>query len=141
VTRVPAALPLLLALASSASLTGCATSGPREGAGPRGPSSADEQEAERAYEQLLRAHADLHAARAQAQPPGAAADCARIGQLRDNICALAGRICEIADREPPGSTAAEHCADGKTRCKDAIDAARTRGCPTKNGLPAPSPSR
>jgi hypothetical protein len=132
VTRLPTALLLLAALA------GCATSGPREGSEPPGPSAADEEEAERAYQQLLKAHADLHAAQAQAQPQ---ADCARIGQLRDNICALAGRICEIANREPPGSTAAAHCADGKARCRTAIDAVRTRGCPTKNGLPDPAPSR
>jgi len=139
VTRLPTAF-LLLAFPLAA-LAGCATSyGPREGSEP-GPSAADEEEAERAYQQLLRAHADLHAAQAQAQPQAAPADCARIGQLRDNICALAGRICEIANREPPGSTAAEHCADGKARCKTAIDAARTRGCPTKNGLPDPAPSR
>lgn len=138
-TRLPAAL-LLLAFPVAA-LAGCATSGPREGSGPAGAASPDEQEADRAYDQLLSADVDLHAAQVQAQPQTAPPDCARIGRLRDNICALAGRICEIADRQPPGSTAAEHCADGKARCKTAIDAARTRGCPTKNVLPDPSPSR
>jgi len=132
---------LLLAFPITA-LAGCATAhGPREGSGPAGASSTDDQEAARAYEQLLSAHADLHRAQAQAQPQASPADCARIGQLRDNICALAGRICEIADRQPSGSTAAEHCADGKARCKTAIDAARTRGCPTKNVVPDRSPSR
>ena len=88
---------------------------------------SEEQEATRAHEELRRLDAELRAADAQAVAP----DCARIGQLRDNICALAARICQIAERQPPGSTTAERCTDGKARCKSAVESAQARGCPKK----------
>jgi hypothetical protein len=107
-------------------LAGCAAS-VREGPTrpPAETAPAEEQEAARAYEELRRLDADLHAADAQAAVP----DCARVGQLRDNICALAARICQIADGQPPGSPTAERCADAKTRCKNAVEQAQARGCP------------
>jgi hypothetical protein len=118
VTRFAAALFMV---------AGCAVYGPHE-RGPTTPAAtADEQELARAYDELRRADGDLHAASAQAAAP----DCARIGELRDNICALAARICQIADRQPPGSTAVDQCNDGKARCKAAIDGAQARGCPPK----------
>ena len=101
------------------------------------PPGVREKELQQAAEEIRRRDGELEQLGLQPAPP----DCTHIGQLRDNICALAGRICEIADRQPSGSTAAEHCADGKARCKTAIDAARTRGCPTKNVVPDRSPSR
>lgn len=88
---------------------------------------SEEQEATRAHDELRRLDTELRAADAQAAAP----DCARIGQLRDNICALAARICQIAERQPPGSTTADRCADSKTRCKNAVDNAEARGCPKK----------
>jgi len=108
-------------------LAGCAAA-PRERPGPTTPAAtADEQELARAYDDLRRADGDLQHAAAQAATP----DCARIGELRDNICALAARICQIAERQPAGSTAADQCNDGKARCKAAIEGAQARGCPPK----------
>ncbi len=94
---------------------------------PRESPPAEEQEATRAHDELRRLDAELRGADAQAVAP----DCARIGQLRDNICALAARICQIAERQPAGSTTAERCADGKTRCRNAVENAQARGCPKK----------
>ena len=116
-------LPAVLLLAA------CASAGPERP--PRPPleaSPAEEAELARAYDELLRLDTDLGGLDAQAT---AAPDCERIGQLRDNICALAARICQIADRQPAGSTAAGRCDDGKTRCKAAVERAQARGCPKK----------
>jgi hypothetical protein len=125
VTRLLAAL--LLIGGPLAGLAGCASTLP-ERPGPTTPGpSADEQEVAHTYDDLLRANVDLHDAQAQAAAP----DCARIAPLRDNICALAARICQIADRQPPGSPTAGHCTDGKARCQAAVEAARSRGCPTQ----------
>jgi hypothetical protein len=89
---------------------------------------ADEAELARTHEELRRLDAELRDAGAQAT---AVPDCDRVEKLRDNICALAARICQIADRQPAGSTAAERCADGKTRCKSAAERTQARGCPPK----------
>ena len=123
-------------LAAALLLAACASTGGRPG--PTTPAaSAEEQEVARAYDDLLRADGELRAAHSQSAPP----DCARIGQLRDNICALAARICQLADRQPPGSPATESCTDGKARCQAAVEASQARGCPTKKVLLAPSHSR
>jgi outer membrane murein-binding lipoprotein Lpp len=107
-------------------LTGCAAS-MRESP-HRSPPEAppDEQELSRAYDELRRVDADLLRSDAQAAP-----DCARVDQLRDNICALAARICQIAQRQPAGSPAAGQCEDGKARCKNAVERGQARGCPKK----------
>jgi hypothetical protein len=94
---------------------------------PRESPAAEEQEASRAHDELRRLDAELRGAEAQAAAP----DCGRVGQLRDNICALAARICQIAERQPARSTTAERCADGKLRCKNAVERAQARGCPKK----------
>jgi hypothetical protein len=126
VTRLLAAL--LLLAGPVALLAGCAGTAPgRPGPTTPGTAADDELQAAQAHDELLRADGDLHAAAAQAAAP----DCARIGQLRDNICALAARICQIAGRLPAGSASADLCADGKTRCRTAVDSAQARGCPTK----------
>ncbi len=107
-------------------LAGCAAA-PREGArGPGEPPPPGEQEAAGAYDELRRLDADLLRSDAQVTP-----DCQRVDQLRDNICALAVRICQIADRQPAGSPPAAQCADGKARCKSAVERAQARGCPKK----------
>ena len=62
------------------------------------PRAAEEQEAARAHR---RAPPPATPSFATHDAQAAAPDCARIGQLRDNICALAARICQIADRQPP----------------------------------------
>ena len=109
-------------------LLGACAAPMREGA-QRPPSeiSDEDQQLARAYDDLRRLDADLHDADAQAAAP----DCARVGQLRDNICALAARICQIAERQPGGSVAADRCSDGKVRCKGAVERAQARGCPKK----------
>jgi hypothetical protein len=112
-------------LAAALLLAGCAATGPREG-GPPGP-PGEEQELVMAYDELRRLDKEFRAVDMQLVPP----DCARVAQLRDNICALATRICHIAERPSAGSLAAERCRDGKTRCKNAVDAATARGCPQK----------
>ena len=117
-------------------LVGCAAS-VREGPTrpPAETAPAGDQEAARAYEELRRLEADLHAADAQAATP----DCARIGQLRDNICALAARICQIADGQPPGSSTADRCSDGKARCRNAVEQTEARGCPAPAAKKVPPP--
>ena len=108
-------------------VAGCASV--REGPS-RAPAEAtppDEAELARAHDDLRRLDTDLRAAEAQAPAP----DCTRVEQLRDNICALATRICQIAERQPLWSSAAERCADGKARCKDAVERTQARGCPKK----------
>ena len=107
-------------------LAGCATSAPENLHKPPTETPSDEQDLARAYDELRRLDADLLRSDAQVTP-----DCARVEQLRDNICTLAERICQIADKQPAGSVAAQHCADGKTRCKSAVERAQARGCPKK----------
>jgi hypothetical protein len=107
-------------------LAGCAAA-PRGGArGPGELSPPDEQQAQRAHDELRRLDGDLLRSDAQVTP-----NCQRVDQLRDNICALAVRICQIADGQPAGSATAAQCADGKARCKNAIERAQARGCPKK----------
>jgi hypothetical protein len=107
-------------------LAGCAAAPGGGARGPGEPPPPDEQEAGRAYDELRRLDGDLLRSDAQVTP-----DCQRVGQLRDNICALAVRICQIADKQPAGSAAAAQCADGKARCKNAVERAQARGCPRK----------
>lgn len=92
------------------------------------------------HEELRRASEEIRARDAELQKLGlqstaTADDCPRITQLRDNICALSARICQIADEQTPGSNAAINaqadCADGKTRCKRADERALARGCSGK----------
>jgi hypothetical protein len=48
-----------------------------------------------------------------------APDCELARGLRDRICLLAGRICDIADRHPQEPSVAEQCGDGRSRCERA----------------------
>lgn len=90
------------------------------------------EELRRASDEIRRLDAELEPLAVQST---AAPACARVTQLRDNICALAARICDIAAQQPAGSNAAINagldCADGKTRCKRAGERAQARGCPAK----------
>jgi hypothetical protein len=43
-------------------------------------------------------------------------DCELAGELRDRICDLATRICEIAGRNPDHPDATRQCDDGQDRC-------------------------
>jgi hypothetical protein len=121
VTRLLAALLLL---------AGCAAPERAPVASTQLPTN-DELEIQAAHDELRRLEAKLDEPAVQAAVP----DCARIGQLRDNICDLATRICQIAGRQPQGSTAAAHasgqCVDGTLRCKNAVERAQSRGCPKK----------
>jgi len=111
-------------------LAGCAAS-PRARTPESTLTSNDVLEMRLAHDQLRRLDASLSDADLQSSAP----DCARITQLRDNICDLATRICKIEGRQPEGSTevsqGAWYCLDGSTRCKRATERAQTRGCPTK----------
>jgi len=93
------------------------------------PAGVREKELQQASEEIRRRDAELQQLGLQPAPP----DCAHIGQLRDNICTLAARICEIADQQPAHSDAEVNavllCTDGKTRCKRAIERAQAAGCP------------
>ena len=97
------------------------------------PPTLHHEELRRASEEIRRRDAELQ--QLDIQPAPATPDCARIAQLRDTICALASRICQIADEQQPGSNAAINasldCADGKTRCKRAAERVQARGCPPK----------
>ena len=116
----------ILAVFGLCLLAGCAARMP-EGAGPPPTDTPEAQELARRYDELRKLDEDLARNEGQAAAP----DCARIAQLRDNICALAVRICQIADRGPANSVARQRCADGKSRCQRAVDSAQTRGCPKK----------
>ncbi|HEX4338543.1 MAG TPA: hypothetical protein VH062_21710 [Polyangiaceae bacterium] len=45
-----------------------------------------------------------------------APDCATARILGDRICALASRLCHLADESPPDAELRAHCDDGKPRC-------------------------
>lgn len=112
-------------------LVGCAAP-PHARVASLEPPGVHTEELRRASDEIRRRDAELaQLAVRQAPTP----DCARITELRDNICALAARICAIADQQPAGSNAAVNaaldCADGNTRCKRARERAQTRGCPAK----------
>ena len=83
------------------------------------------------HRELRRLDALLSDADVQATAP----DCARIAQLRDNICDLAARICGLAQPPPAGSTGpgsgSWECIDGTQRCSRAVERAQARGCPKK----------
>jgi hypothetical protein len=115
-----------LAILGLCVLAGCAARMP-ESAGPSSSETPEAQEVAQKYDELRK----LDEALARNEGQVAGPDCARIAQLRDNICALAVRICEIADRGPANSVARQHCADGKSRCQRAVESAQTRGCPKK----------
>ena len=95
------------------------------------PPGVRQKELQQATDEIRRRDAELEHLGLQPAPP----DCAHIGQLRDNICTLAARSCEIGDQQPAGSDAAVNagllCTDGKTRCKRAIERAQAAGCPKK----------
>lgn len=76
------------------------------------------------HEKLRSLDAELSSLAAEAAPP----DCAQVETLHANICALATRICQIADQQTAGSPARARCDDGKARCKSAGERARARGC-------------
>jgi outer membrane murein-binding lipoprotein Lpp len=106
-------------------LAGCAARTP--GSARPSAETPEAQEQAQRYDELRRLDDELVRDESQAAAP----DCARIGQLRDNICALAARICQIADREPANSVASQRCGDGKSRCQRAVESAQARGCPKK----------
>jgi hypothetical protein len=95
---------------------------------PPGETPATQELAQR-YDELRRLDDEL--TRREAQPSETPPDCARVGQLRDSICGLAARICEIANRDPANSVASQRCADGKARCQSAAERTQARGCSKK----------
>lgn len=63
-------------------------------------------------QRVMLVHEDeLHQTLAMSQP-----DCGRARGLRDDICELAERICDIAARHPGEPGVAGQCADGRERC-------------------------
>ena len=88
------------------------------------PPGVREKELQQAAEEIRRRDGELEQLGLQPAPP----DCTHIGQLRDNICALAARICQIAERQPAGSPVRARCDDGKARCRSAGERARAHGC-------------
>jgi hypothetical protein len=114
VRRLLAALLLLAACAAS----------PKRAGPPQAPPPAG-GDVEQLYVQLFNYDIEFRGLTLQ---EGVSDACTRVRQLRDNICELATRICRITEKEPPGSSAAERCADGKVRCQKAIERADARGC-------------
>lgn len=49
----------------------------------------------------------------------ATVDCGRARELRDRICDLAERICQISGRHPEDGEVRERCSDGRSRCERA----------------------
>jgi hypothetical protein len=119
---------MIRGLAAALLLAGCATSRPEHPpvASAQIP-TAEESQSSRAYAELRRLYDDFHDADVQATAP----DCPRIAQLRDNICALATRICALTPQLPADSLARMYCADGTIRCAKAAEQAQARGCPKK----------
>jgi hypothetical protein len=119
VKRLLVTVLLLGACASSSKLTGPP------------PAPAETANLESLHVELRNSDLELHNLRLNEDGPiGAGGDCRRIKQLRDNIGALAERICRIATQEPPGSQAADYCSDGKSRCAYATERASARRCTT-----------
>jgi hypothetical protein len=121
-----------LLIAAVLLLPACATDAPERARLPESTFPSNEQlEIRRLHQEVQRLHASLSDSDVQATTP----DCARIAQLRDNICDLAGRICRLVRPPPAGSTTATNgmleCLDGQTRCKNAVERAQARGCPKK----------
>ena len=108
-------------LAAVLLLGACAAAPPRRP--PPGPSD-DVPEAESLHQRLRALDAELKTLAADVAPP----DCAQVDSLHTNICALAARICQIAEQEPAGSPVRARCEDGRARCKSAGERARSRGC-------------
>jgi len=128
--RRAGALPLLLWLLAA----GCAATTPNPpprdhslGAPPPGQPAAIAPADSAELEQLAAALADreraLNAAHAESAP-----DCDRVCPLANNVCTLAQRICAIAARYPDQPAVAATCADARTRCQRARQAASER-CP------------
>jgi hypothetical protein len=90
------------------------------------PPPAEQADVEQLYIELRNRDLDLR--NQQMQPPELGEHCTRLKPLRDNICALADRICRIAAKEPPDSRAADFCSDGKERCARAIEHTRLPEC-------------
>jgi hypothetical protein len=111
-------------LAAALLFGACASATPRRP--PPGPSD-DVPEAESLYERVRSLDAELKTLAADVAPP----DCAQVDSLHTNICALAARICQIAEQQPAGSPVQARCEDGRARCKSAGDRARSRGCTQK----------
>jgi len=93
---------------------------------PPGPTEGT-PEADSLFEQLRSLDAEMNTLAADVAPP----DCAQVDTLHTNICALAARICQIAEQEPAGSPVRARCEDGRARCRSAGERARSRGCAKK----------
>jgi hypothetical protein len=119
-TRLLAALSLVI--------VGCAST-PREGpTNPPGPTETELQELERDYVDLRRFDSQLQTVDSSA---AATPYCVQVVQLRDSICTLAARICQISSRDRSPTISTERCTDGKTRCQAAIERTQNRGCDKK----------
>ena len=90
---------------------------------PPGPAQEEAPDAV-LHEKLRSLDAELSSLAAEAAPP----DCAQMLACSVSTCALATRICQIADQQTAGSPARARCDDGKARCKSAGERARARGC-------------
>jgi hypothetical protein len=108
--RLPVPLLLIIALAGLA----CAS----RPVSPPGTPVPSESSVSAAEQQLAHAEVALAAVTAEAAPP----DCARARLLRDNVCALSAKICDLVSREPAIADGSRRCQNGRTRCQ----AARTR---------------
>ncbi len=75
------------------------------------------------YGELVQASIDLDNATTLA-----AVDCTSARDLRDRICDLSSRICEIASDNPDDRPTADRCADGRARCEGASDRV-AQSCP------------
>jgi hypothetical protein len=111
-------------LAAVLLLGACAASPRRAGPPPTAP--AEPADAEQLYVELRNRDLELRDRRLKQGPPEE--HCSSLRPLRDNICALADRICRIAEKEPPGSQAADFCSDAKERCARAIEHTRLPPC-------------
>ena len=107
-------------MAATLLLAACAAA-PRRAAPP--PQSAETADVEQLYLELRNRSDDLHLLGSEGAP-----DCARIDHLTKQVCTLAERICRIAEKEPPGSTSAKYCEDGKARCTRATERSRRQNC-------------
>ena len=108
-------------LLAAAILLGACAAAPRRAVPP----PAEQTDVEQLYVELRNRELELRNRTLEERGP--LDDCSR-RKLRDNICALADRICRIAEKEPPGSRAAEYCSDGKARCAHATELTRPVSC-------------
>lgn len=111
-----------------APLEQAAPTAPQESAAPEGMSESLEapSEASPMLVQVTEDYRQLLALDGQLGEQLELGSCNDAASLREQICQLSQRICEIADAHPDEDAVREQCLDGRARCERARVATRNR---------------